>query len=125
MPAGAGLVSLSPLQAAWCTQNTFGQATARPAVASATCTSCPLNTFTADVLSNSTLAGSGYTNASACLLRPGWGLDAPNGTAAAECSVGSFSAGANSTPCTSCPRGYTTSTSGSTSQDACFIQPGW
>lgn len=54
VPAGYGLVSLYPLVARLCTQNTYGDNVARPAAFSSRCQSCPARMVTMDVFTGGT-----------------------------------------------------------------------
>ncbi|GBF99837.1 hypothetical protein Rsub_12537 [Raphidocelis subcapitata] len=65
----------------------------------------------------------GATSQDLCLAMPGWGWNS-NGTASV-CSKGTYSAGWNREPCTSCGEGsITTKTSGAYTPDQCFLPAG-
>eukprot|EP00775_Hariotina_reticulata_P005606 gene5606-5844_t len=89
----------------------------------AKCMACPANMVTPDVISGVSPAG-GYTSSADCVNRPGHGMSALN-QISEKCEIGSWSAGLSRGECIPCPGGFTTLTEGSTSGDACVVQPGW
>jgi hypothetical protein len=118
VPAGWGLTSLSPMVAAPCDQNTFGDASPN-----ARCTPCPTNMFTMDDIENRTHnKGELYTSEAACLVKPGWGTTS---TVPEECKVGTFNEGKNRLPCHHCSTGWTTVEKGKIAESQCVIQAGW
>jgi hypothetical protein len=123
VPAGYGLTSLSPMVAAPCEQNTYGDSVDRAAVANARCTACPADMFTMDTLETRTRNSSEYYTAeSACLVKPGWGTTS---TTPQECPVGTFNEGKNRSPCHHCGTGWTTVAAGKTAESQCVVQAGW
>lgn len=122
VPAGAGLVSLFPMQATPCVNGSYGDNVDRPAVAGSRCSTCGPNMFTPDLLEDAVSPAGGYTSEDACKLQPGWGMTQ---TMVERCQVGTFNPGKNRLPCESCPNGYTTLGEGKTSRADCVLQPGW
>jgi hypothetical protein len=123
VPAGYGLTSLSPMVAAPCEKNTYGDSVDRAAVANARCTACPADMFTMDTLESRTRnSNEYYTSEAACLVKPGWGTTS---TTPQECAVGTFNEGKNRSPCHHCGTGWTTVAAGKTSESQCVVQAGW
>ena len=123
VPPGYGIISLQPLAAAACTQNSYGADEERAAVPSARCTPCGPNLLTADMLNSAAAPVGGYTSEAACLTQPGWGMT-PTGLPE-RCPKGTYSSGGSRAPCSPCAGGYTTLDVGATAASACVIVPGW
>lgn len=92
------------------------------AVASAKCSPCPANMYTADGKWGDAAPPNGYTNESSCLVLAGWGTTE---TAVDICQVGFYNAGKNRVPCQPCANGYTTLGTNSTAVSNCVIKAGW
>jgi hypothetical protein len=123
VPAGWGLTSLSPMAAAPCEKNTYGDSVDRAAVANARCTACPADMFTMDTLeSRPRNDGELYTSEAACLVKAGWGTTS---TTPQECPVGTFNEGKNRSPCHHCGTGWTTVAAARTAESQCVVQAGW
>jgi len=105
-----------------CAANYYGDDQERPAVASARCTACPPNMYTNDYW-GATAPADGYTDESACKVDAGWGMT--DSSVVEICEVGFYNPGQDRLPCTACPNGYTTLSTGSDSSDDCVIRPGW
>lgn len=102
--------------------NQYGDDEARVAVASARCTPCPTNMYTADKWGDAA-PPNGYTNESACLVLGGWGTTE---TSVEICQVGFYNEGKNRLPCQPCANGYTTLGTNSTNATTdCVIKAGW
>ncbi|KAF8057859.1 Slbp [Scenedesmus sp. PABB004] len=123
VPAGYGVTTTSPLAAAKCTTNSYGDDSPRPATSVARCTPCAQDTYTLDTLTGVPLAANAfYTSEQDCKVKAGWGL---TNTDPNECAKGSWNAGNNRAACTPCAAGRTTSSTGATAATDCVIQPGW
>eukprot|EP00775_Hariotina_reticulata_P006225 gene6225-6462_t len=123
VPAGFGLVQTTPtLIASRCVDNSYGDDQDRVAVASARCTACPPNMFTAEFWGG-TAPANGYTDQTACKVDAGWGMT--ESAVAEVCQVGFYNAGQNRLPCQSCPEGFTTLNAESSSIVDCVIVAGW
>eukprot|EP00775_Hariotina_reticulata_P003780 gene3780-4039_t len=122
VPAGYGLVSLYPLVARICTQNTYGDTVARPAASSSRCQSCPARMVTLDVFTGVD-ATTGYTSSSDCVVIAGFGTTQSN--LVEQCDIGTFNPGGNRLPCSPCASGFTTLAAGARNASDCVVQPGW
>uniref|UniRef100_A0A383VRV3 Tyrosine-protein kinase ephrin type A/B receptor-like domain-containing protein n=1 Tax=Tetradesmus obliquus TaxID=3088 RepID=A0A383VRV3_TETOB len=123
IPAGWGLTSMSPVTAAPCEKNTFGDDTSRVVASDARCNACPGDTYTLDTLENRNRSSNElYTSDADCLVKPGWGTTS---TIPQECPVGTYNEGKNRLPCKQCGTGWTTVSTGRTSESQCVIQAGW
>lgn len=96
IPAGWGVVSVTPPAAAICANGSYGINSTRAVTSNARCVLCPPNLFTRDTLSG-TPAAAPYTSELDCVLKPGWGM---SGTGEVKvCPPGTYNAGYNRKPC--------------------------
>ena len=126
VPAGYGVISLEPLAAGRCVDNSYGINDTRTAGPGARCTPCAANLLTGENLPAPLTAAApaeGYQSEQACVTQPGWGL--PTSGQAELCPLGTYSVGGTRGPCQQCPGGYTTLETGSTASTACVIVAGW
>lgn len=104
-----------------CILNSYGDDVYRVAVASARCTACPPNTFTAEKWGAASPAD-GFTSELECKVDAGFGLTE---TAVEECQIGFYNPGQNRLPCTACAAGYTTLATQQDAETDCVIKKGW
>eukprot|EP00775_Hariotina_reticulata_P005607 gene5607-5845_t len=126
VPAGSGIITLAngAQVVVPCIKGFYGSnASNSNSIRQARCMACPANMVTPDVISGVSPAG-GYTSSADCVNRPGHGMSALN-QISEKCETGSWSAGLSRGECIPCPGGFTTLMEGSTSEDACVVQPGW